>query len=118
MKKSIFLLSFLLFACTEYGDNKPPNNLIPPEQMSKITLDIVLIKNIKRNAYSNQKLKAFRTDQYLFDKYQIDSQQLTSSQEYYAKNPKAYIPIVKEAQEMINKIEDSIQKIVAEFEDQ
>ncbi len=108
----------MIFACTEYGDNKPPKNLIPAEQMSEITLDIILMKNIKRNVSNDQGVKKFRIDQYLFDKYQIDSLQLASSQAYYSKNPKIYLPIVNGAYEKIKKIQDSTQKIMTELDDQ
>ena len=46
IKKSIFLLFIFIFSCVEIGDNKPPKNLIPPEQMSFIMIDVILMKNI------------------------------------------------------------------------
>ena len=35
MKKNIFLFALVVFSCTATGDNKPPNDLIPPDQMSE-----------------------------------------------------------------------------------
>lgn len=117
MNKIIILLLFLVSSCTEMGDNKPPDNLIPPQAMSDIMTDIILMKNIKRNNYAPKEKKHLLTDQYLFDKYGIDSLQLANSQEFYTKNPKKYIPIFKEVQIKIEKIKDSIQTIMNQRED-
>ncbi|MEK9602921.1 MAG: DUF4296 domain-containing protein [Flavobacteriaceae bacterium] len=117
MKNSIILILFLVFSCTEIGDNKPPDNLIPPEQMSDIMMDIILMKNIKRNNYAPKEKKYLLTDQYLYDKYGIDSLQLANSQEFYTKNPKKYIPIFKQVQIKIEKIKDSVQNIMSQSED-
>ena len=50
MKKFIALVVFIFFSCLQTGDNRPPDNLIPPEQMSEVMLDIILMKNIKRES--------------------------------------------------------------------
>ena len=119
MKKNIFLLSLVVSSCTATGDNKPPNDLIPPDQMSEVMTDIILMKNIKRNDYAIKEKKNLLVDQYLFDKYGIDSLQLASSQEFYAKNPKKYIPIFKKAQIKIGIIKDSVeQKMVRAGEEE
>ncbi len=117
MKKSGFLLLFILFSCTELGDNKPPDDLIPPQQMSNIMLDIILMKNIKSNSFYIKEKENLLADQYLFEKFGIDSLQLASSQAYYAKNPKKYLPIMTEVQEKIQKIQDSLQKRMTEDEE-
>ena len=51
MKKGMVLLLLFTFSCSETGDNRPPDNLIPPEQMSRIMADILMMKNIKREYY-------------------------------------------------------------------
>ena len=42
-------MSLVIFSCTESLQNRPPDDLIPPQQMSQILSDIILMKNIKRN---------------------------------------------------------------------
>lgn len=118
MRKLTLLLLAMLFSCTKFGDNRPPDNLIPPEQMSDILVDIVLMKNIKRNAYAIKEKENLLVDQYLFDKYGIDSLQLASSQEFYAKNPKKYIPIFKDAQIKIGIIKDSLEQKMIRAEEE
>ena len=90
MKKFIGLIVFIVFSCSKTGDNSPPDNLIPPDQMSMVMLDIILMKNIKRESYNLLEKKDLLVAEYLYEKYGIDSLQLASSQSYYAKNPKEY----------------------------
>jgi len=108
MKKIIFLLLFIVFSCTESGDNKPPDDLIPPDQMTKVMLEIILMKNIIREASYFVDKKDLLVAEYLYEKYGIDSIQLASSQSYYAKNPKKYVPIFKMIQLELTRLNDSI----------
>ena len=110
MKKFIGLLVFIVFSCSKTGDNSPPDNLISPDQMSMVMLDIILMKNIKRESYNLLEKKDLLVAEYLYEKYGIDSAQLASSQSYYAKNPKEYLPIFKKVKMKLNKLNDSIQQ--------
>ena len=58
-KKFIGLLVFIVFSCSKTGDNSPPDNLISPNQMSMVMLDIILMKNIKRESYNVLEKKIF-----------------------------------------------------------
>ena len=111
-KKIIFLLWLITFSCSETGQNRPPDDLISPQQMSQILADIILMKNIKRNNSFNKDKKQLLVPKYLYDKYGIDSLQLASSQSYYAKNPKKYLPVFKLVQSQLKKLNDSIQEIM------
>lgn len=82
--------------------------------MSEIMLDVILMKNIKRNAFAVKEKRVLLVNQYILDKYQIDSLQFIISQEYYSKNPKEYIPIFKVIQTRLGTLKDSLQKIEAE----
>ena len=110
MKKFIVMLMFILFSCSNTGDNRPPENLIPPDQMSMVMLDIILMKNIKRESYNVLEKKDLLVAEYLYEKYGIDSAQLASSQSYYAKNPKKYLPIFEKVKMKFKKLNDSIQQ--------
>ena len=109
-KKFIGLLVFIVFSCSKTGDNSPPDNLISPDQMSMVMLDIILMKNIKRESYNLLEKKDLLVAEYLYEKHRIDSVQLASSQSYYAKNPKKYLPVFKEVQAKLKKLNDSIQQ--------
>jgi hypothetical protein len=108
IKKIIFLFSLIVFSCSQKGDNKQPNDLISPDQMSELMLDIILMKNIKRQGSYFLNKKEFLVAEYLYEKYGIDSVQLASSQSYYSKNPKKYLPIFKKVQLELKRLNDSI----------
>ena len=116
IRKLFFLMSLFTFSCTESVQNRPPDDLIPPKQMSQILADIILMKNIKRNNSFIKDKKQLLVPQYLYDKYGIDSSQLASSQSYYAKNPKKYLPVFKLVQTQLKKLNDSIQERIRKEE--
>ena len=115
-RKLFFLMSLVIFSCTESLQNRPPDDLIPPQQMSQILSDIILMKNIKSNNSFIKDKKQLLVPQYLYDKYGIDSSQLASSQSYYAKNPKRYLPVFKLVQTQLKKLNDSIQERIRKEE--
>ena len=108
IKKGMILLWVFTFSCMETGDNRPPDDLIPPEQMSMIMADIILMKNIKRESSYFKEKNNFLVQEYLYEKYGIDSLQLVTSQSYYAKNPKIYVPIFKMIENHLKNLKDSI----------
>ena len=73
-------------------------------------ISIILMKNIKRESYNVLEKKDLLVAEYLYEKYGIDSAQLASSQSYYAKNPKEYLPVFKKIKMKLNKLNDSIQQ--------
>jgi hypothetical protein len=78
--------------------------------MSEVLVDIILMKNIMRNSSFIEDKKQHLVPQYLYDKYGIDSLQLASSQSYYAKNPKIYVPVFKLVNTRLKKLNDSVQE--------
>ena len=76
-KKFIGLLVFIVFSCSKTGDNSPPDNLISPDQMSMVMLDIILMKNIKRES------------SYVFEKKDLLSNFLRLNTEQHSASPSA-----------------------------
>lgn len=110
MKKRIVFLLLFTFSCSETEDNRPTDNLIPPEQMIRIMADILMMKNIKSEYSYIKEKKNLLVPEYLYEKYGIDSLQLATSQSYYAKNPKKYVPIFKLLENHLKRLKDSIQE--------
>mgnify|MGYP002212604935 CR=1 FL=1 len=73
--------------------------------------DVILMKNIKKTGYAIKEKEAFLVDQYILNKYGVDSLQFQSSQDYYSKNPKEYIPIFKKVQAKLVRHRDSLQEV-------
>ena len=115
MKRFIIIILFSsLFSCSQFKDKNPPDNLIGQELMSKIMLDVILMKNIKRNGYAIKEKRNLLVDQYILQKYGIDSLQFDKSQDFYSKNPKEYTYIFEIIQFKLNELRDSLQKIEIE----
>ena len=114
--KSLFKIIFFsfLFSCSDLKDGNPPENLIGQELMSKIMLDVILMKNIKRNGYAVKEKRNLLVDQYILQKYGVDSLQFTTSKSFYSKNPKEYIYVFEVIEAKLNELRDSIQKIEIE----
>ena len=115
MKRFIIIILFLfLFSCLQLRETNPPKNLIEQELMSKIMLDVILMKNIKRNGYAVKEKRNLLVDQYILQKYGVDSLQFNTSKSFYSKNPKEYIYVFEVIEAKLNELRDSIQKIEIE----
>tara|TARA_A100001011_G_scaffold137493_1_gene145021 strand:- start:224 stop:583 length:360 start_codon:yes stop_codon:yes gene_type:complete len=112
MKRFIIIVLFLfIFSCSQHRETNPPENLIGQELMGKIMLDIILMKNINRNGYAIKEKRNLLVDQYILQKYGVDSLQFNQSQNFYSKNPKEYTYIFEMVQFKLNELRDSLQKI-------
>ena len=115
MRRFIIIILFLfLFSCLNHKETNPPDNLIEQELMSKIMLDVMLMKNINRNGYAIKEKRNILVDQYILLKYGVDSLQFNQSQDFYSKNPKEYAYIFEMVQSKLIKLRDSLQKIEIE----
>ena len=113
MKRFIIIILFF-FSCSQLRETNPPENLIEQELMSKIMLDVILMKNINRNGYAIKGKKNLLVDQYILLKYGVDSLQFNQSQDFYSKNPKEYTYIFEMVQSKLIELRDSLQKIEIE----
>ena len=111
----IILSGFIFFSCQDLNDASTSKNLIGHELMSEIMLDVILIKNIKRNGYAKEEKRIFLVDQYILNKYGVDSLQFAASLDYYSKNPKEYTDIFEVIQTNLSRLKDSIQKNESEY---
>ena len=115
MRRFIIIILFLfLFSCLNHKKTNPPEDLIEQELMSKIMLDVMLMKNINRNGYAIKEKRNILVDQYILLKYGVDSLQFNQSQDFYSKNPKEYAYIFEMVQSKLIKLRDSLQKIEIE----
>ena len=111
----IILSGFIFFSCQDLNDASTSKDLIGHELMSEIKLDVILIKNIKRNGYAIEEKRNFLVDQYILNKYGIDSLQFATSIDYYSKNPKEYTYIFEVIQTNLSRLRDSIQENESEY---
>jgi len=86
----IFLILVVVVACNDINRPKKPDNLISKNKMVGIITDISLINAAKG---TNKKLiegNNINPENYVFQKYDIDSLQFAESNHYYAYDVKEY----------------------------
>lgn len=101
MKYLFFLVGiFFLVSCSNNPTPKP-DNLLDEEIMVDIIFDISILQSAD-GAYTYKLAEAnIEIDQYLFDKYKIDSTTYSQNQRYYASDPKKYKKIYKKVIEKL-----------------
>ena len=113
MKKLICIFLFL-FSCGFPVEKKEvPDNLITEEEMINILYEMSLIsvsKGINKRILENNGMKPKK---YILKKYDIDSLQFVSSNEYYSKDLERYLSIYEE---VLNKLEVNREFIVDSIE--
>ena len=114
---SIFALLIFLGCNTVIEKPKKPDNLISEAKMVDIMYDIFLLNSAKG---INKKLlenNGIDPEQYVFDKYGIDSIQFANSNNYYSYNTKTYESILERIKEKLSakkKEYEAIEKVEEE----
>ena len=112
--KKLICIFLVLFSCSFTIEKKEvPDNLISEEEMINILYDMSLIsvsKGINKRILENNGMKPKK---YILKKYDIDSLQFVSSNEYYSKDLETYLSIYEE---VLNKLEVNREFIVDSIE--
>ena len=111
LKPIFYFVLFISFSCDNFNDQEP-DNLIEPEKMANILVDIELLRSIKSTNASDEYKESALGDLYLYKKYKVDSVQIVESKKYYSKYPKKYLAIYKSVEERLKLMKDSLNQIV------
>ena len=103
MKQILFLLvSLLVLSCTNNPVPKP-DNLLDEKVMVDIIYDISILQATDGSMPYKLTEHNIKMDQYIFEKYKIDSITYRENQRYYAANARAYKKIYKKVIERLEK---------------
>ena len=103
MKQILFLLvSLLVLSCTNNPVPKP-DNLLDEEVMVDIIYDISILQATDGSMPYKLTDHNIKMDQYIFEKYKIDSITDRQKQRYYAANARKYKKIYKKVIERLEK---------------
>ena len=111
LKTIFYFVLFISFSCDNFNDQEP-DNLIEPEKMANILVDIELLRSIKSTNAIDEYKESALGDLYLYKKYKVDSLQIVESKKYYSKYPKKYLAIYKSVEERLKLMKDSLNQIV------
>ena len=110
-----YILLFLIISCLACDGStpvEPPDEKMTTEMMENVFYDIMLMKAIKNSNYVDLAHKEYFTDQFIYEKYGIDSLQLAQNQTYYAQKPKLLKKIFENLEIRSKQMEDSIDTIM------
>lgn len=87
MRFSGFLLCFLFFiSCQDIEKTEVPGDLIPENKMVEVLTELALLNSAKNYNKKFLEETGFEPEEFLLNKYNIDSLQLAESTKYYARN--------------------------------
>ncbi|APG60465.1 DUF4296 domain-containing protein [Christiangramia salexigens] len=120
--KRFFLIAVLIFSysCQDLEKMEKPANLIPEAEMIDILTELSLVHAARNYNKSKLEKTGIKPDQYIFDKFGIDSLQFQQSSDYYAEQYSQYDRIYDsvKARVQIMKIRlDSLREIEVRIED-
>jgi hypothetical protein len=107
MKKLIFTVLMILSSCAQQ-EEAPPENLIEPEKMANLIFELAVLDAAKGFVPKNQVERIVLDSDSFYQFHDIDSAQFTSSNAYYAKQPKAYLRIVNMAKTKLEEFQKNI----------
>ena len=110
MKKAILLALLMLSSCSQQVEEVPPENLIGEEKMADLIFELALLDAAKGFVPKDQKERIVLDADSFYQFHDIDSAQFTSSNAYYAKQPKAYLRIVNMAKTKLEEFEKNIEE--------
>ena len=100
----ILLILFVPVGC-ELSNNKP-DNLIDKKQMENIIFDILVLNSINTNSLMSK--VELISDEFIFERYSVDSIQFYESELYYSNRPRDHFEIYSNVKKRILKQMDSI----------
>lgn len=102
MKHLIFILGILFLISCSNNPTPKPEKLLDEEVMVEIIYDLSIIQAAK-GAYSYRLNEAsISMDQYIYEKYKIDSTTFSQNQRYYASDLNTYKKIYKKVIEKLD----------------
>ena len=92
LKRVLFtcIATVFLWSCHDIKKREKPEDLIPKDEMITLLTDIYIINAAKSVNRKNLIIDGFILNEYVQDKYGIDSLQLKTSNAYYASNLDEY----------------------------
>ena len=106
MRKIIFILLILFVAVGCESSYKKPDNLIDKKQIENIIFDILILNSINANSLMTE--GEIISDEFVFQRYSVDSVQFYESEMYYSKMPRVHSQIYSNVKKRILKKMDSL----------
>ncbi|MEH6534943.1 MAG: DUF4296 domain-containing protein [Psychroserpens sp.] len=109
----IFVILFVVLSCigcNSFDKLEKPDNLIPKDKMEDIIYDVFILNAAKGSSKGVLENNGILPEDYVFEKYKIDSLQFVKSNEYYGFHVEEYQSILANVEERINNDKEKYQK--------
>ncbi|HET8753626.1 MAG TPA: DUF4296 domain-containing protein [Salinimicrobium sp.] len=113
---AILVIFFLLISCQDIKRTEKPEDLIPKEKMVDIITELYLLNGARTYNKKMLEEKGIDPDEYIRNKYDIDSLQLVRSNNYYAENYEEYEAIYLKVKEKMDSLQTYYDTLRIEIE--
>ena len=110
MRASIILFLILL-ALTGCGRNRPGRDLIPPETLVPLLIDMHLVYSVQTSSTIRdlaRKVDSIDSYSYIYEKYQITRVDFDSTIAWYSRHPKHFTDIYDQVIMQLTRLSDSL----------
>lgn len=108
----ILLIVSSFIGCNSFSKPKKPDNLIPKDKMAEIMYEVFVLNAAKGANKSKLENKGIYPQDYIFEKYKVDSLQFASSNEYYGFYVEDYESIISEVEKRIETDKKKYQNLI------
>ncbi len=109
----IFLAFVSLVACQNVERPKKPDAFIEENRMVDILYDISIVRSLKTYNINEMRTLDVRPESYIYDKYGIDSLQLSENISYYAVDFNEYAALWERVRERIAAKQEEVEAAIA-----
>ena len=106
------------WSCQPKLQPEKPKNLIPKDKMVDVLHDIFIVSSAKGMGRTKFERAGINPEQYILDKYSIDSLQFAKSTNYYAYDIETYKTIIEEVKTRLSEEKEYFSKIEKEEQEQ
>ncbi|HEY9184791.1 MAG TPA: DUF4296 domain-containing protein [Salegentibacter sp.] len=113
MKKGLYLLIFLMAfsACQSVEETKKPDDLIAEDKMVEVLTEISIMTSARN--FNKRKFESLgiKPENYIYEKFGIDSLQFERSNAFYAANYMQYENIYRQVKENLQGMKDEMDSL-------
>lgn len=114
MKYAIFFLFIVILASCQSIERTPkPDNLIEEDKMVDILVELSLFDAAKRLNSNRVNVRSIEIQDFIYEKFNVDSTQLANSNAFYAENLKTYEPIFDSVQKRLERLKVELDTLKA-----
>lgn len=114
MKYAVFFLLIVILASCQSIERTPkPDNLIEEDKMVDILVELSLFDAAKRLNSNRVNVRSIEIQDFIYEKFNVDSTQLANSNAFYAENLKTYEPIFDSVQKRLERLKVELDTLKA-----